>query len=522
MAYLSSSINAMIFITLIAAFPIIYFKLAFSEAIPKKEFRIWVISWYVVTLLAFFTFNFLLFVSVSAVFIYFMSKQAENKLALFCILLFAIPSYTEKISVLFSINLTRELSLILLLPLLLKAKKHNFSPKFGKIATDKLVLSFVVLMGILQFRGLYIPVPSTWSEESRWSFYFFIEMFLPYYIASRYIKDFKQLTTVMIAYLFICGIVGGIGIIELAKTWLLYGELHGSLALSLPFGAKDYLSRDGMLRASSSMDHALVLGYVMLIAFGFYLFLSNIIKANWLKFGGFLLIVGGLISPLARGAWVGAAITMLVYFSLGSKRLRNISLMAIAGILTLPLLSIIPGGQKIINLLPFIGSVEKGNIDYRAQLFDQSILVIKNYPFFGLYDPTREPEMQVLIQGQGIIDLVNYYIQMALTYGLVGLTIFVLILLFTVLPLNKHLKTFKDQNSLEYLCGKSLLAVLLGVSVNIATLSALNMVSTVLFLLIGLTMSYIRVTQKNAINTVKNDQEKVFETAYPTSRIVKN
>jgi len=523
MTSLSLNINAFIFITIISTFPIVYFKLAFGSVIPKKEFAIWVISWYVVTFLAFFTFNFLLFVSISAVFIYLVSKHVDNKLALFCILLFAIPSYQEKISVLFNINLTRELALILLLPLFLQSKKQDFLPKFGKLTIDKFIFCYLVLIFLLQFRGLYIPVkPTTWTEESRWALYFFAEMFLPFYIASRYIKDFKQLKMVILSFLIICGIVGGIGIVESAKSWLLYGNLYDSLGLTSPFGRKDYLNRDGMLRASSTMDHALVLGFVMLVALGLYFFASNFIKSSWLKIAGYVLFIGGLIAPLARGAWVGAAVMIAVYFSLGNKKFRNIAIMTIAGILSLPILTMIPGGQKIINLLPFIGKVESTNIDYRGLLFEKSVLVIKNNPFFGLYDPTKEPEMQDLVQGQGIVDLVNYYLQITLTYGYVGLILFVLILMSCVIPLYKHLGTFKDQKSMEYLCGKSLLALLLGSFITIATLSALSTVTTVLFLLAGLTVSYIRVTKKGASSLDIDHLESVKSNDYPTSRIVKS
>jgi len=521
MAYLSLNINAMIFITIIATFPIIYTKLAFRDVIPKKEFIIWVISWYIVTLLAFFTFNFLLFVSISAVFIYIISKHVENKLALFCILLFAIPGYEEKVSVLFSINFTRELSLILLLPLFKQYRNQDYLQKFGNLITDKLTVCFLLLMFVLQFRGLYSQIkPSTWTEESRYAIYFFTEIFLPYYIASRYIKNFSQLTIVITALIFICCIIGCIGLIESLKSWLLYGSLGDSLGVVLD--SKRYLMRGDALRASSTMSHSLILGLVMMVALGFYVFASNLIKSNWLKISGFLLLIGSLISPLSRGAWIGAFVMMIVYFSIGNNRFRNIALMTIAGLLSLPVLTIIPGGQKVINLLPFIGNVETANIDYRVQLFEQALLVIKKYPFFGVYDPTLEPEMQVMIQGEGIIDLVNYYLQITLTYGYVGLILFVLILMSCVIPLYKHLGTFKDQKSMEYLCGKSLLALLLGSFITIATLSAMSMVTTVLFLLAGLTVSYIRVTKKGASSIDIDHLESVKTDGYPTSRIVKS
>lgn len=522
---MSGIVTAVMYISIIAAMSMTYIKLAFGTVIPKKEFKIWVISWFVVTYLAFFTFNFLFFVILSSIFILFISKKAEDKLALFLILLFAIPSYTEKFSVIISLNFTRELALVLLLPLftsLLNVKNTPNLHKFGSLATDKFVIAFLALNFVLFFRGINSPVnPSSPAEGLRYGFYLFLELFLPYYVASRYIKDFDQLIKVIIAYISICIIVGSVGIVEIAKSWLLYGELDNALGV---YSFKSYLVRDGLIRASSSMDHALILGMIMSIALGFYLSISSYVKSNLLKIAGFFLILGGLVAPLARGAWIGTMAMLLVYFSFGHKKYRNISLIILAGFLAIPLLAIIPGGQKVLNLMPFIGSVDSANVDYRQQLIDVSILVIKNHPIFGVYDPTLEPEMKVMIQGEGIVDLVNYYLQMALYYGMVGLALFAAFLLSFLWPLYKHIKKFKDATNIEYLCGKSFLALLIGTFITISTLSALNMVSTILFLLAGLSVSYIRVT-KNREKIARNNNEVVEKEtekgAYPTSRVVR-
>ena len=100
-------------------------------------------------------------------------------------------------------------------------------------------------------------------------------------------------------------------------------------------------------------------------------------------------------------------------------------LLAVAAVLALPLLAIVPGGQKVLDLLPFIGTIEVENITYRQRLFDNAMIVIQRNPLLGSFDFRSTPEMQSMIQGQGIIDIVNTYIGMALQVGLIGLTLFV-------------------------------------------------------------------------------------------------
>ena len=81
-------------------------------------------------------------------------------------------------------------------------------------------------------------------------------------------------------------------------------------------------------------------------------------------------------------------------------------------------------GAKIFDLLPFVGSAEQDNVDYRQQVATVSWRLIKQHPFFG--DPSALSQMEELRQGQGIIDLVNTYASISVFYGLVGCTLFVL------------------------------------------------------------------------------------------------
>ena len=140
---------------------------------------------------------------------------------------------------------------------------------------------------------------------------------------------------------------------------------------------------------------------------------------------GALLLAGGLFAPLSRGPWIGAAVMITAFIATGRDAVKRLMLLAVAAVLALPLLAIVPGGQKFLDLLPFIGTVEVENITYRQRLFDNAMIVIQRNPLFGSFDFRSTPEMQSMIQGQGIIDIVNTYINVALQVGLIGLTLFV-------------------------------------------------------------------------------------------------
>jgi O-antigen ligase len=64
------------------------------------------------------------------------------------------------------------------------------------------------------------------------------------------------------------------------------------------------------------------------------------------------------------------------------------------------------------------------SIEYRKQLLDISLGLIKQSPWFGV--PDYAAQMQSLKQGEGIIDIVNSYVGIMLDAGVVGLAIYLL------------------------------------------------------------------------------------------------
>ena len=237
----------------------------------------------------------------------------------------------------------------------------------------------------------------------------------------------------------------------------------------------------------------------MTIAFGFYLFLSNSIQNTTVKRTGFLLIILGLLAPLSRGPWIGAAVLIVAYVLQGPMAIKKLSTLFMAGIISFSILAVLPGGQKFINLIPFVGETEKGNITYREQLFENSMIVIKRNPLFGSSNYLETPEMLEMMQGGGIIDIVNSYLQVALEAGYVGLTLFIGIFVTVIWGVRKNMQLIKDQKNQLHILGRCLVAVLFAIMITIATTSSIATVPIIYWSVLGLGVAYTQIVRQNTL-----------------------
>ncbi len=77
--------------------------------------------------------------------------------------------------------------------------------------------------------------------------------------------------------------------------------------------------------------------------------------------------------------------------------------LGLIGLIVLPLILLLPGTGKIVELLPYVGeSSQQANISYRERLFENSLIVINRNPWFGSIDYLKTPEMEAMRQGQGM------------------------------------------------------------------------------------------------------------------------
>lgn len=486
-------LRALIVILALACIVFAFARRPAIDLIPNGDFARRRNLWLALTLVAFISHSFWLYVVISTIVLTIAERRERNPAALFFILLFLIPPASIQIpgfgliNYFFALDHVRLLALLILLPAFLTLRKRADTLAFGRTWPDKLLCLYLLLSALLQLRE------TTLTDTLRQTFYLFTDVFLPYYVASRALKQLSDFKDAMLAFVLAAMVLALIGVFEYTRHWLLYSSLID--AMGMQWDMSSYLSRGGSLRASASTGQAIVLGYVISVAIGFYLFLHTGVRSRLQQRLGALLLATGLFAPLSRGPWVGAAIMIAVFIATGRNAAKRLILLGLAGVLALALLSIIPGGNNLIDLLPYIGTIEAGNITYRERLFDNAMIVIQRNPALGSIDFLSTPEMQSMIQGQGIIDIVNTYLSLTLRSGLIGLALFAGFFATTALGIRKSLLIFPDKDDEAARLGRALLATLIGVLITITTVSSISVIPVVYWSLAGLGVAYIQMVR---------------------------
>ena len=249
-----------------------------------------------------------------------------------------------------------------------------------------------------------------------------------------------------------------------------------------------------MLRAGASAG-SIPLGFTIVIAIGCLLAVSQITHATSRKFERVALAVlaAGLIATLSRGPWVGAAVLFATYIATGPSAIRKFVFYGMIGAVSLIFLLQIPAVHELIEFLPFVGSVDVGNVTYRQLLFENSIIVIERNPWFGSVDYLMAPEMQQLITGQQMVDFVNTYVGIALNTGLVGLSLFVSFFAAILVGLRRLLKLRTDKSIDFSVYARVSIATLMAILVMIATTSSVSFIPYVYWSFAGLCVALIRI-----------------------------
>lgn len=460
--------------------------------LPPRAFALRRGLWFVLTVAAFALGDFWMFSIVALVVLAWARLRDPNPPALFLALLFVVPPVGLEIpgfgvlNFLFALNFPRLLALVLLLPLFLRLVRQP-RPASGPVprVADLLFFGYVGVQVLLLSRE-----PSL-TSAFRGAFYLFVDMVLPYYVFSRVFTDLEKVRDAMIALVMGGVVLALVAVFEVGRYWLLYASLADA------WGSTEqlvYLGRSGLLRALASAGHAIALGYGMAICLLLYLPVRTRLAFGWQRNALLLVLAAGLGAALSRGPWVGTAIGVLVYVALGPSPVRNVVKLVGAAAFALGAVAMLPAGRFVVDLLPFVGSVETGNIDYREQLMENAWKLIWRNPVLGSQDYVERLAAMGMVQGQGIVDIVNSYVQVALHSGLVGVVLFAGVHAFALLAAVQALRMARREGRDEAVeLGRGLAAAQVAVIVIIVTVSTIFGIAWLYWCLSGLLVGYARV-----------------------------
>jgi hypothetical protein len=383
--------------------------------------------WFVLTVVSFVSPSFWLYALVAVPMFLWATRKDSNPIALYLLMLHVVPPVAFTIPIfgnngLFPIDNYGLLAFCVLLPAAMRYRKNRAESARGRLeAMDFLLLAFGVLQVALYTQpDLGFAIPDSPTNALRRAVLFFLDTYLVYFAVSRTCESRRKMVDAAATFCLACGVMASIAIFENTRNWLLYLEVASNWGISLSHSS--WLTRGDELRAQASAGHSLSLGYLLAVGFGFWLYLKSHVQTRTRRVGVTILLCGGLYAAFSRGPWLGAMTAYLAFFAAGaraaSRLVKGILLASAASLLIM----VSPIGDRIFNVLPVMGKTPDANIVYRQRLADRGWDIVLAHPFFGDQDPW--PKMEDLRQGEGIIDIVNTYLGVALEYGLVGLFLF--------------------------------------------------------------------------------------------------
>jgi hypothetical protein len=275
-----------------------------------------------------------------------------------------------------------------------------------------------------------------------------IDIWIPYYVGSRAIQNRLQLKD-LIGTMLACGaFVGLLAMFETARHWQLFSMVESHM--HLPIASRGYMSRGegGPLRAVVTGGHPIALGVFLMLLVPLYLSIYGGMRKGFERVALLLMTCGGLVATFSRGPWLATIFASLVYLMVATRLSKAIFQFAFIGGAVFVVLLVTPLGDLVLPYLPFFGAgTESALEDYRVRLFHVSMEVFHEHPILG--DPLylTNPKMEVMRQGEGIIDMVNSYLDIALGYGLVGLAIFITPLLAALVHVTRNRSSLPPESA---------------------------------------------------------------------------
>jgi len=462
-------------------------------------------TWLFLSTVAFLSPNVWLFSLLAVPVLYWAGRKDTNPLALFLLLMNVIPSIPVQIPTnglhikqLFQIDIFRLLSLFVLLPAAWRLWRSKDSDRRrGVESTDLLLLVYGVLQVLLYVspdptQTNNVVLHSSFTNSLREAFLFVVDVYVVYYVASRSCSSRRVIVDAMAAFCLACTIMASVAAFEALKHWRLYADLY-TLWGGHDTG-KAYIYRAGLLRAESSSGNALVLGYLLAIAFGFWLYLQSQLPRLAPRVGIKVVLWAGLIAAISRGPWLGA---ILVYFAYATFRPGGASRLIKAGLVFLVIGGVVlatPLGERIRQALPGTGGSEaSSSLEYRERVLERSWELIQAHPLLG--DQLALSQLQDLRQGQGIIDLVNTYVQVTVFYGFFGLAIFLAFMLSILIKARAAARKAPPFSPDAPLLGAGLAACIVGALFILADCSFVLACPIMFYALAGIATGYIRLSE---------------------------
>ena len=350
----------------------------------------------------------------------------RGKLATYMLLIMILPPLTWQVGGLGDINYVlgltgpRALALVLLPGLALRyLGDRTFKREPWVLWIDFFVFGYQGLRVLLMF-----PHSSS-SGLLRMMVESTLDILLPYYVASRAIRSPSDLRFLLSHLALGLALVACMGCAEYVSHRSLYSELQWL------YGYKWQLTmtllRGDHLRVQAATPQPIVLAFEMIFALGLWTYLRGDEWKRWAVRGVFVATIGCLVFTGSRGPLLCGAVFAIALYGLRKLQTKTFVTSFLLLFAAAIVIKMVGADQILVDALGVLfGSTAEdlSSINYRRELLDTALALLHQSPWLGV--PNYAAQMQDLRQGEGIIDLVNSYVAIALDAGVIGLAIYLL------------------------------------------------------------------------------------------------
>ncbi|GJL94257.1 MAG: hypothetical protein DHS20C05_06620 [Hyphococcus sp.] len=481
--------KSLIIVFIISALVIFFFRKPFAKQYGAKRVDNWRNLWLSFLVCAYFIDNYWLFVVLTMSIVFFFARSEPQKPAIFALMFASIPTLGASIPGFAGINRFIEvnpqlaIAAVVLIPMMLVRKHMTKIARVGN-STDTIFLLFLILTLSLSIRA-----PS-FTHMLRIIIQDFLTLAPLYYVFSRFPKSFEDIRIISAAFILPALVLSVITILEMVLNQHYYTTISSNWFGSLPFS---FSYRSGFLRGYASALNPITWGFIAMCAIGVGFATLNDHVSKLHRLAAFTVLTGGLIACLSRGPWVGAIAVFMVYLLISPNAGKRITQAVVTGGIVVLLSLLTPFGNTVIDLMPVVGTQESGTIDYRQDLLSAAWVVMLENPLFGSSDFLEHSGLESMRQGQGIIDIVNTYLQVGLKSGLVGVSLFTMLFLSTLLSLRGAMKSAIQYNPMLAQYCRAYFATLVGVMLTIFTTSSVGQIPILYWMLIAIGVALSRV-----------------------------
>lgn len=397
----------------IAAKPICLRWMAEADFVRRRN------VWLALTVTAFISPSFWLYVVVGGSLVFWAARKDNNPVALYVLIFLVIPPTISMeipvigINALFRFDNLRLLAFTILIPAAWRLMRTPANIEARRLTLmDVLILAYAGLVV-----GLMVPYESV-THNMRRGFLFVIDYLILYYVVSRSCTSRPAIAEAMASFCLACAIFSPLALIETLRSTMLYPFLMEQWGA----GMMAYQTRAGMLRAIVSAGQSLTLGNLLAIGFGFWLYLRSRVQSVPVTMAVVIWLWAGLLATSSRGPVVAAVALCFAYIALGPYGASRFITASIISAVAAGMVLVSPIGEQVIDRLPFVGTIGAENVAYRQELLATAWEQIKANPLFG--NPLVLMELESMRQGEGIIDLLNTYANIAMFYGCPALFLF--------------------------------------------------------------------------------------------------